>query len=371
MIKRLTLLLSFIVVLMVSLQAADLQETLESLSGSSAEAYVNPLVSAFGSNMNGGWFHKAPQAKFLGWDLELGMVAMASLFSDETKTFDSNAYFNFNRQQAETLASSYTGMPFYNDLVNSIMAANFNIRIKGPTIVGAKYDANAGMGADGTNPTGLGVIFAGQAFSFDYNGTQQPVTLPGKVFNLPFGGVLPDVPALPLAAPQLSIGTFAGTKLALRFLPEVELDPEIGKLQYLGFGIQHNPAYWLPVKIPVDLGLSFFTQDLKVGDIIETKATTFGLNVSKTWGMKLLNVTPYAGISAESSQMKFHYDYPTNTTDPNMPANVNIAFDVDGENSSRITLGTSFRMALFNLNFDYNIAKYSSATMGLMLNFSW
>lgn len=366
--KKIVFFLILIVSMTMSLCAADLQQTLESLSGSAAASYVNPMVSAFGSNMNGGWFHKAPKAKLLGWDLEFGMVVMGTMFVDSDKDFDANGQFNFTQEQAQQLASGYSNMPFYDELVAQLMAQEFTVGIKGPTIVGPAYDD-----ATGENP--IEVYFPQQGITFSYNGSSMTQTVPAQTLIIPIGGLLEDIPALPLATPQLTIGTVAGTQLAFRYLPEVELAPEIGKLKYLGYGIQHNPAYWLPFPIPVDVALAFFTQQLDIGDIVETSATTYGLNVSKTWGMKLLSVTPYAGIGGESSQMKFHYDYPTGVDPNNNPAGldetVKIAFDVDGKNSSRMTLGVSFRAAILNFNFDYNIAKYPSATAGMMFNFSF
>ncbi|MDZ4120996.1 MAG: DUF6588 family protein, partial [Candidatus Cloacimonadaceae bacterium] len=62
------------------LSAATLEETIQSLSGDAASRYVNPIVTGFCTNMNGGWYHKAPKAKFFKWDLEFGLVYMVTPF---------------------------------------------------------------------------------------------------------------------------------------------------------------------------------------------------------------------------------------------------------------------------------------------------
>jgi hypothetical protein len=261
-------------------------------------------------------------------------------------------------------------MPFYNALVDQIASQEFDLGIKGPTITGDAYDD---MGTPDTSDdlNAIRVYFPAQNVTFQYLGAAEEKPVPEHIVVIPFGGLLKDLPALPLATPQLSIGTIYGTQLSFRYLPEMELTPEIGSLKYLGYGIQHNPAIWLPFKLPVNFALSYFTQQMDIGTIVETNASTFGLNVSRTFGLKLLSVTPYGGISAESSKMKFHYDYQTNSTTSAVPETLPITFEVKGKNTSRLTAGLSFRLALVNLNFDYNLAKYPSASMGMMLNFGW
>jgi len=352
------------------LAAESLEETLNSLTGAAASNYVNPMVSAFGSDMNGGWFHKAPRAKLMGWDFEVGIVMMGTMFPDADKSFDVNGHFNFTEAQAQQIAASYSGMPFYNDLVAQIVNQQFTVGIKGPTIIGEQYDALQDQ-TDGSNPTAICVYFPQQDITFNYMGGSMTQNVPGNIIKVPFGGLLKDVPALPLAAPQLTIGTLAGTNLSLRYLPETELTPEIGSLKYLGWGIQHNPAVWIPFPIPVDAALAFYTQSMDIGDIIETSATTFGLNVSKRLGWKLFSVTPYLGASMESSEMKFHYTYATGATQPGVPAEMQVKFNVEGKNSTRFTGGLNFRLAILNINFDYNLAKYPSATAGVGINLSW
>lgn len=364
MTKKVLLITILFSIMALSVYAATLEETLQSLSGDAAKNYVNPMVTSFGSDMNGGWFHKAPKAKFFGWDFEFGFVVMATMFTDDDKTFDVNGRFNFTRAQAEQIAASYSNAPFYDALVDKIVSQSFTVGIAGPTITGESYNETTGENS-------INVYFPSQNITFNYMNTTMTQPVPASTQPIPFGGLLADLPALPLAAPQMSIGTLYGTQLSFRYLPDTELTPEIGKLKYMGYGIQHNPGVWMPFKMPVNVALAFFTQQMDIGDLVETSASTYGLNVSKTFGLKLLSVTPYAGFAGESSNMKFHYDYPTGSTAPGVPEKVKINFDVEGKNTSRLTAGLSFRLALINLNFDYSLAKYPSASMGMMLNFGW
>ncbi|MCX7921014.1 MAG: hypothetical protein N3B21_03165 [Clostridia bacterium] len=367
-----TIILMFMLTMVASfLTSATLEETLNSLTGAAASNYVNPMVSAFGADMNGGWFHKAPRDKVMAWDFEFGIVVMGTMFPDADKSFDVNGRFIFTRAQAQQIASNHAGLPYYNALVDQIVNQTFTVGIKGPTIIGDEYDSNANLNPDGSNPTAINIYFPAQNITFTYNNTTQTESVPSSVIIIPVGGLLKDLPALPLAAPQLSIGTLYGTNLSFRYLPDTELTPEIGSLKYFGWGIQHNPAVWLPFPIPIDAAFAFYTQGLDVGEIIETEATTAGINISKKFGWKLFNVTPYLGAAWESSKMKFNYDYITSLPNDPQPTTITVNFDVEGKNSSRITAGLNFRLAILNLNFDYNIAKYPSATAGAMINLSW
>ena len=68
------------------ISAQSLEERLKSMVSSNAEMYVNPLVTAFGSGMNSGWFHSAKPHKLLGFDI--GVRAMMVTFPDDQKIFE-------------------------------------------------------------------------------------------------------------------------------------------------------------------------------------------------------------------------------------------------------------------------------------------
>jgi hypothetical protein len=345
------------------LYADDLQGTLEKLSSTAGKSYVNPFSQALAVDFNGGWFHKVPKAELFGWDFEFGVVGMGSFFDSNEKTFSTeNAAFNFTHDQALQLTQQFAGTPGYDNLVNKIVETDFTVGIHGPTIIGDEY-------LESDPNTSILVDFPSTVVTYDVNGQPVTVTVPGQIYPLGVGGLLYNLPAMPLVAPQLTLGTLAGTQVSVRYLPDTTVDPKIGIVTYQGFGVQHNPAFWLPVKLPVDIAMAFFTQNLKVGDIAELTGTTFGLNVAKTYGYKMLSFSPYAGVNAESAKMKFHYTYQVDTEVGSVNPRIN--FEIDGKNTTRATVGLNFRLGLTNLNIDYNIGKYQSATAGFMSNFSF
>lgn len=330
-------------------QGESLEETLEQLSEDAAQQYVSPISSAFGANLNSGWFHKVPPAIRMGFNLEIGLVGMGSFFPDESKFFSVNGKFLFNEAEARQLVSGQGFSPQVEDeLVAQITSQYFRVGISGATVIGAEDDH-------------IIIDFPGETFTV--NGASY--TVPSQNVDLGFGGFqdLADLNFLPLAAPQVSIGTVYGTQATFRYLPSLTLNDDLGKLNYFGFGIQHNPAVWLNNPIPVDIALSFFTQNLDVGDLFKASATAFGLNVGKRLGSGILNISPYAGFMFESADMEVTYTYIVDT--PTGQYTENISFTLEGENKSRFILGLSIRLLTLNLNADYNFSKYDSFSAGL------
>ncbi len=338
----------------------SLDSTLQRLAGDAAKSYVSPIVSGFGSDLNAGWFHRAPSAKMFGIDLEFGFVAMGTFFAEENKSFATSGDFRFNKTQATAMTNFVQNYALpqnkkdelQNAMISAITGVDFNVGIAGPTIIGPKADS-------------MKITFAQRTITTNTSLGSRTDTIPGQIIPLPVGGILDGVTLVPFFAPQLSIGTFVGTQFTFRYLPSVKVSADIGEFKYFGFGVQHNPGIWFPNPLPVDLSVSYFTQTLDVGTIFSTKTSAFGVNVSKRFGPGALNITPYAGFLIESSTMTFTYDYNVELANGQIQAN-HITFDLEGENKSRITLGLSLKILFLNVNADYNLGKYNSASAGLM-----
>lgn len=367
--KRTFLCVLFAIVVVPTVWAQDdLQTTLNRLAGKAAMGYIDPVSQGFLTNFNGGLFHKAPQAKLWGIDLEIGVVAMSTPFGDLPKIFDANDKFRFNKLQADDIAAqSVTGntaidQQVRKDLSKALQSSDFDIRIYGPTVIGSEYSP--------TDPTSEVKIDMNSAVKFQYQ-----VPAPGPVFRdttlninktlgTKLGGAkgLSGISAIPFFAPQITLGTLFGTQLTFRYIPKIPI-PDVGDLSWTGFGIQHNLAYWFPVPI-VDVAASFYTQTIKIDPMFEMSGTSFGLNVSKQFGLSFLNVTPYAGFMVESAKFKVHFTPPVGDYGPGITP-PDIAFEIEGKNTSRLTLGLSIRLMIFNINADYNIGTYNSMTAGL------
>lgn len=332
-----------------------LEKTMGKLAQDAARAYISPIVSGFGADLNSGWFHRAPWATMFGFDLEFGVVAMGAAMEDNHRSFASDGIFRFNYDQADALAAQAAnqgGIPQAQaDIRDAIMNQDFGVNFSGPTIVGSKADS-------------LRIAFPGK--QINVNGTNY--LLGASSFTLPVTGLLENAKFVPLATPQLTFGTILGSQFTFRYLPEVEIDAKIGKFKYFGFGIQHNPMVWFGGEdaLPFELSLGYFTQNLKIGTLMDASATSFGANTSIRLGWGFLNITPYAGFMIEKSNIIWAYEYSVETS-PGVNEMQRITFEAEGENTSRFVLGASVKVLLINVNVDINFAKYKTVSGGVMI----
>ncbi|RMD50128.1 MAG: hypothetical protein D6830_03465 [Ignavibacteria bacterium] len=328
--------------------AQTLDETLSNLGQQAASSYVQPIVSAFGSNLNSGWFNRVPSSSILGLDIELKIVGSGSFFSNDSKTFSADGTFRFTSSQVDQILSNSgitSSHPAYTSIKNEMLGTDFSVNLSGPTVVGSKSEH-------------LVVTFPGA--------TIQGETIGASTIDVnEVTGILEDLPALPMGAVQLGIGTVYGTKAFFRGFPSMEVT-DVGKVSFFGFGAMHNPAVWFPNPLPIDIAVGFFTQTLKVGDLMESKATQFGLFASKTFGIGV-SVTPYLGLTSESSTTTLKYDYTFDS--PAGPQTSHLQFDLEGENTTGVTVGAAFNLIFLNIAADYKIANTNTATLALTFGF--
>ncbi len=334
-----------------------LDETLKALAEAGGKAFVKPLSNGFGVNINGGWFHKSPKAVKRSFDFEFGIVAMGTFFEDADETFNVSTDTKIGKDIAEDFLdqNNVTDATLRNALIQDILGRNIEISILGPTAIGSADD-------------NIQVVIPDQ--TIDPGGGYPVQNLAGKTIDLDVEGlgITDEISFMPTGAPQFSFGTLWGTQATFRFIPDIELDEDIGSISYFGFGLQHNPQVWFTDVVPVDFCFAFYTQSFKIGDILEANATAFGINTSKEFQKNNFGFTPYAGFMFESFSMDVSYDYEIENFDGTTTED-NVEFSLDGPNSTRFTIGCALQMTLLNLNIDYNFGKYNSFTAGLMIGF--
>ena len=354
-------------------EGGEIEETLKQLTQQAASGYLAPIVTPIGMDLNGGWFHKAPPAKIFGLSLEFGLVGMATTVpADVARTFSvTDDTFRFGESQARDLVTAIGigDVAVEDALVDQIMDQEFSVSIHGPNIMGASDDD-------------IEIDFSGTDVTFTDPNTLLPrtETLGAGTWALGVGGLgfLENLSLVPLAAPQLSFGTVFGTRATIRYIPTINLssipgaslflDEDFGKISYFGFGLQWNPGVLLPTPLPLDVAVAFYTQTFKIGEeFFKVKTTAFGVNASKKLGIGPINITPYAGFMLEKSTIDIAYTYEVESL-LGSPQDIDIALHFEGENKSRIILGLSIKLLLFNINADYNIGKYNSFTVGFMFS---
>jgi hypothetical protein len=341
--------------------AQDWENTISRLQPAVARAYVSSVPSGFGANLNTGWYHKAPSPRKLGFNVEGGIITMATLVGSGKKKLDMRAAFAFDTANARHIAAraDTTGTGPNADAMRDSLAmvlirTENEVRFRGPTVLGSNRDT-------------IQIYFSERKIlvpGFDsvtvQDDTLQVRGASGLLGNLP--GLIGQLQAVPLFIPQLTLGTVMGTNVTLRWLPETQTLEELGTVKLFGIGVQHNPAVWFEQTLPVDFGFGFFNQKLEVGELMVAKSWAVALNVSRTFGERFVGVTPYGGVQYENTQIDFTYTYRDMNAQPH-PAK----FSVEGENKVRGTVGLNVRVLAINVNVDVAVSRYPTGSFGVMV----
>lgn len=343
-----SIIVSFILILSTgTIKAQSLEETLSHLSSDAGSAYVEPVISAFGSNMNSGWVNGVPSASLLGIHFQVRLIAVGSFLQDANQTFTASGAFRYTSSQADEILQASGFNPSntsnYDDMKNEILSQEWQVNMQGPTITGSGDDF-------------VKVEFPGAEIEGNTVGSYVSTLTGAK-------GFLDNLSIFPQPAVQLDVGNVIGTRASIRYFPSVDIK-DLGKFSLWGFGLIHNVGFWFKNPLPVDIGLGFFYQKLDVGDIFENNATQFGAYLSKTLGF-IISFTPYVGVTYESSSTSVSYTYNFDT--PAGPQRTKIAFDLDGENNVGLTIGGALNLPIVSVNVDYKIAKIKTVTVGLSL----
>jgi hypothetical protein len=294
----------------------ELQNLLEDVGIEYARAYLAPLIQTLGANQNSGLYTTAsiPRGKLT---FSFGLKVMGSRLADADSAF--------SRVFDVTLDETYgvnPGDPGY--------GAQGVVEMTGPTVFGS--DSRTGT----IRAYYLGTLVAEQ------DGIE---------------GLI-DTRWSPLVMPEVAIGGIAGLRATVRWLPEIDAG-EAGKITLWGWGLQYSLTSAVPT-LPVDVMVGFFKQNLDVGDIIETDATSWFLAASKSFSF----LTLYGGAAKESSNFAAHYTWIRSDG-----VEKNVAFEVEGTQKSRFTLGASLAFGV-RLSADVNIgSELTTYTAGIGLGF--
>ena len=269
--------LCVLVLFLASPVSAQLGNQLSSYTGRNASGYLEPLVDAFGADLNAGLYHSARISRG-GLHLSLEFLFMSVRFAESDKTFMATTEQGFRPEQTT----------------------------EAPTVVGSKH----AVYVDGES---------GTRFAFP-------------------GGF--DLDSFDFAVPQLRIGSLYGTEALFRFaLLYTGDNGELGSFNLYGLGLRHSISQYLD-NFPIAASVGAFWQRFSMGenergdDLVKAEAFTLGLQVSKRFSW----FEPYAGISYDNFDMDLSYVGDTEEDDIDMSldsdnhyrgtlgATINIAF---------------------------------------------
>jgi len=275
---------------MASPASAQLEDNLGALTGDNAAGYLDPLVSGLSGTMNAAIFHTGRVPK-QGFGFKIGARLMGVSFDDGDRTY------------TPTDPVGFTGTG----------------PVQAPTVIGdTKSVSQPGVG--------------------------------GTTLYHP-GGF--DIEQFAFAAPQLTIGSIAGTQATIRWISIDLGDSDLGKFELFGIGAQHSISQYFE-GVPVDLAVGIFYQNFKIDDtLVDAKTWHYNVTGSKDFGI----LQPYAGIGFDSIDMKSEYTESTTGS--------KIEVDFDPETNFHLTLGSEASFAIVKLYGEVNFAAQTGLAVGL------
>ena len=328
--------------------AQSIEETLSNISSGAVLKYAEPVIDAFGSSMNSGWFTGLPSSSN-GIHARLRVVGIGSFFSNNLRTFTYNGDLRFTSQQVDEILNA-SGInpnivPNYEEIKNEVLSRDWEVNFNGPTITGNKNDH-------------LVVEFPGAVIS-GQNINSYALELEDV------RGYLDNIDLLPSPALQLDLGSILGTGVSVRYFRGINLY-DLGIVDVWGAGLVHNFNYWFEDPIPVDIGIGYYFQSFKVGDIFRNTASQYGIFVSKKIGSRI-SIQPYCGLTYETSRSEINYIYQFDSPVGSQQLKLNINYT--GDSSANLMIGSSINLSLFVINFDYKFGGANTGTVGVGFGF--
>lgn len=307
-------------------KAQGVEERIRELGADNGRLYLRPVTTGLGAGMNSAWFESAGTLDFL--HVNFSVRAMGTIVPDESDSFQ------------------------------PVLPASVTVDELG----GLTFQDPYGTGEGLVTPTASG---QGPGISVEPRGAFRDSLVANGLdpseFALPFPRGL-DIPAVPLAVLQGSLGLAAGTEITLRLVPSIEIDQDLGTLQSFGFGVRHNVSQWLTGAFPLDLAVAGGIQSFDAGDYLSADSRYAALVASK----RLAALTLFASGALEDSDVDVSYTL----ENPRLPGSgTTIAFSDEGQNSSRFTTGFNFDLLVLQAGASYTFSGYDVATAHLGLSF--
>jgi hypothetical protein len=158
---------------------------------------------------------------------------------------------------------------------------------------------------------------------------------------------------LPIAVPQVQVGSLFGTELSFRVLPTVTLG-KYGSVNMWGIGIKHGISSHFK-NSPVDISAGISTNSISISDskqrnLVDAASFAVNLQVSK----ELSVFTFYTGLQYENTGIEVSVNH--NGTISKM--------EYTNENKVRGIFGLSIKLGPLNLNGDYSVGKSNTVSAG-------
>lgn len=300
-------------------QKNGLEDQFVTLAKDNAAAYLMPVMDGLGHALNTGFVETARPHKVLGFDI--GVRVMVGLPPASASTF------------TPVLPSSvtYQGFTFENPYGSAA-------GVETPTAVGS----------------GSGAVFKPQgAFS-------QAIQMAGEdladyEIAMPDGL---DIPGIPFAVAQLSVGLPFATEVTVRMIPSVTPNKDIGAIEAMGFGGKHTITAWFG-RTPIDVALFGGMQKFRLGEWLNARGLTCGMVASRSLGP----LTVFGHLRRSSADIEVGYSIENPEDNPALPKD-GTRMDFERTIAPNFAAGGGITLRVFGLDItgDYTHGPYPSAS---------
>lgn len=205
-----------------------------------------------------------------------------------------------------------------------------------------------------------------------------------------------NINSLMAAVPQIEIGSLYGTELLLRFIPQVEIDKNVGKFSFWGFGVKHSisqyfPERWFDMAAQVVYQGTNLTNSVGLtASKLEADATIWSANVhasKELWDV----VAVYTGFNYETIGVTSTYTYvlpqeiqialgllpqppapgQASVPTPEQPGDTQPQVSVVSVNNTNFkwTIGASAYYENFRVAIDYSVSSFNILSAGVSYTF--
>ncbi len=286
--------------------------------------YLNPLVQLLNSNVNARTYQSAEVARKNGFYIRIGVHGMLGAVNPDQFTYTPELpTATFDLASVGRYASIFPTVNIRDTA--GLVGYAFRV-VLGDGIRDKKIEIPANA------PTFFGTVQQRFKIPKEYfrQRLQNPVAgdplllLPAatRTSVLPYIERLPDeypLPSgqnlqyLPLAMPQIEIGSLFGTELLLRYLPQINWGNNIGNFGFAAIGLKHSLSQYM-VNPPLELAVQAVYQATTLtntigvtGARLRADANIFTANVhaSKRWG----NFELYGGLAYDNLSINASYTF--------------------------------------------------------------
>lgn len=301
-----------------------IEADLPGLSAPNAELFVRPLTRGLAFAVGSGLFDGADPLD--GLDFEVGARVAGAIPPPRTETFE-----------AVVPGTVVWESPFGGTFEDPYRSTSGSLETptvagEGPGIVlepdGEFRDA---ILASGRDPSELAIV-------------------------LPAG---PDVPLIPYPVFHASLGVGLGTEVSIRFVPELEVDREIGGVQGIGLAVRHAVTHWF--SSPIDLSVLAARQHVEVGGYLDASSTQYGLLASRRLGP--LSIFASGFVTSGEVDVVYSTDNPADDNPGLPPDGTSVRLSEELESDAAFGVGARLQFLILNVSGQYTFEDYPVWTL--------